>query len=121
MSVRRIQFAAFFVLLSAGTAVAEPGDLITAPDAILCISADSLDTATAPAGAKSQAVLRAMGCMRSEAGVRIRMMQESANGVWQVRFYPAGISGGVVLWGRPSAFTAPDGSRPRLIVNAHSD
>jgi hypothetical protein len=107
----RVQLAIFCTVLSFGTASADPEDMVTAPDAILCMSADSLDTATAPPVAKSQIVLRAMGCMRSQAGIRIRMMQ-NANGAWQVRFYPAGMSGGVVLWGRPSAFTAPDGARP---------
>jgi hypothetical protein len=32
-----------------------------------------------------------------------------------VRFYPQGISGGVMLWGRPEAFTAPDGTRPSAV------
>jgi hypothetical protein len=31
-------------------------------------------------------------------------------GVWSVRYRPEGISGGVMLWGRPSAFTLPDGT-----------
>ena len=59
--------------------------------------------------------------MNRVAPVNVLLDGEPFEGVWQVRFYPAGISGGVALWGRPSAFTAPDGSRPHLIVNAHSD
>ena len=94
-----------------GTAPADPDDLVTAPNAILCMNADSLQAATAPAVAKSQVVLRAMGCLRSEGGVRIQMIHDSPDGSWQVRFYPAGMSGGVVLWGQPSAFTSPDGGR----------
>jgi len=101
------------VLLGAGAAAAaDPEELITAPNAILCMSADSLGTATATPVAKSQVVLRAMGCMRSEAGVRTRVMRNTADGAWQVRFYPQGISGGLLLWGRPEAFISRDGSRP---------
>jgi hypothetical protein len=103
---------ALLIALSAGAAVAaEPDELITAPNAILCMSADSLNTATAPPVAKSQVVLQAMGCLRSEAGIRTRVVRNAPDGAWQVRFYPQGISGGVMLWGRPEAFTARDGSR----------
>jgi hypothetical protein len=91
-------------MLYAGTAVAETDELVTAPDAILCMSADSLDIATKPTVARSQTVLRAMGCMRSPGGIRTTMLRNASDGAWQVRFYPAGIGGGVVLWGRPEAF-----------------
>jgi hypothetical protein len=107
----RTILALLSIVLGVGTAVAEPDDMVTAPDAILCLSADNLATATRPAVAKSQLVLQAMGCMRSEAGVRTRVMRNTPDGAWQVRFYPQGISGGVVLWGRPSAFTSPDSAR----------
>ena len=104
------------VVLGAGAAAAEDSnELITAPNAILCMSADSLGTATAAPVAKSQVVLRAMGCLRSEAGVRTRIVRNTPDGAWQVRFYPQGISGGVMLWGRPEAFTAPDGTRPSAV------
>ena len=113
----RRHFAILTVVLSLGTAAsAEPDELVTAPNAILCMSADSLGTASAPAVAKSQVVLRAMGCLRSEAGVRTRVVRNTPDGAWQVRFYPQGISGGVVLWGRPEAFTARDGSRPSSVT-----
>lgn len=107
----RVQLAILPVLLSLGTAAADPAELVTAPDAILCMSADNLDAATKPPVAKSQVVLRAMGCLRSEAGIRTQVVRNAPDGSWQVRFYPEGMSGGVVLWGRPSSFTAPDGSR----------
>jgi hypothetical protein len=55
-----------------------------------------------------------MGCLRSEAGIRTRVVRNTPDGAWQVRFYPQGISGGVMLWGRPEAFTSRDGSRPGL-------
>jgi hypothetical protein len=107
--------ALLLLAFGAGTAAAaEPDELITAPNAILCMSADSLGTATAAPVAKSQVVLRAMGCLRSEAGIRTRVVRNTPDGAWQVRFYPQGISGGLMLWGRPEAFTARDGSRPGL-------
>jgi hypothetical protein len=31
-------------------------------------------------------------------------------GIWSVRYRPQGMSGGITLWGRPSAFTLPDGT-----------
>ena len=99
------------IVLSIGTAsAADPDEFVTAPDAILCLRADSL--ATAPAAGKSQAALRAMGCLRSEGGIRTRLVRNVSGGAWQVRFYPDGIGRGIVLWGRPSSFLAPDGSRP---------
>jgi hypothetical protein len=67
-------------------------------------------------GTAASVVLRAMGCLRSEAGVRTRVVRNTPDGAWQVRFYPQGISGGVVLWGRPEAFTARDGSRPSSVT-----
>ena len=107
----RVQLAIICAVLSFGTASADQDDLVTAPDAILCLNADSLETATAPPVAKSQVVLQAMGCLRSDAGVRTRMMQAVPGGLWQVRFYPTGMSGGVVLWGLPSAFSPANGLR----------
>jgi hypothetical protein len=109
----RILLAIACAIFSIGTASADQADLVTAPNAILCMSADSLETATAPPVAKSQVVLQAMGCLRSEAGIRTRMVQAAPGGLWQVRFYPVGISGGVVLWGRESAFVPADGSQAR--------
>ncbi len=107
----RIPLVILCTVLGIGTGSADPDDLVTAPNAILCMNADSLQAATAPAVARSQVVLRAMGCLRSEGGIPIRMIHDSPDGSWQVRFYPAGMSGGVVLWGQPSAFTSSDGSR----------
>jgi hypothetical protein len=106
-----ISLAIACAVLSIGTASADQDDLVTAPNAILCMSANSLETATAPSVAKSQVILQAMGCLRSEAGIRTRMVQAAPGGLWQVRFYPAGISGGVVLWARPSAFVPADRSQ----------
>ena len=54
-----------------------------------------------------------MGCIRSPAGIRIKPLEPAGNdGPMMVRFYPEGISQGVVLWGMPSAFT--DAERTRL-------
>ena len=89
---------------------AEPADeLVTAQNAILCVSPDNLDTANQSSVAKSQLVLRAMGCIRTETGIRARLLEGSdVPRPWRVRFYPAGISGGVELWGLPSSFTMPN-------------
>lgn len=107
------QLAILSVVLTVATAAAaDPQEFVTAPDAILCVSADNLKAAAKPAVAKRQTVLRAMGCLRSEPGIRTRIVRNAPDGSWQVRFYPEGISSGVVLWGRPSSFIAPDGSRP---------
>jgi len=96
-------------------AIAEPPEeLLTAPNAILCVSPDNLDTANQSSVAKSQLVLRAMGCIRTETGIRARLLEGSdVPRPWRVRFYPAGISGGVELWGLPSSFTMPD--RPKAL------
>ena len=40
----RIQLALLCVVLGIGTAAADQDDLVTAPNAILCLSADSLET-----------------------------------------------------------------------------
>ena len=114
----RIQLAILCAILGIGTASADQDDLVTAPDAILCMSAESLETATKAPVARSQTVLQAMGCLRSEAGIRTRMVQAVPGGLWQVRFYPAGMSGGVVLWGRPSAFVPADRPHRRSGVRA---
>jgi hypothetical protein len=111
----RLQFAILAIVLGTAAAAADPVELVTAPDAILCLSAENLAAATHPAVAKSQIVLRAMGCMRSQAGIRSRVVRNAPDGAWQVRFYPQGISGGVVLWGRPSSFTAPGGATPAAV------
>ena len=76
-----------------------------------------MQTANDPAVAKSAIVLQAMGCIRIEAGIRSRLLNGvSSDQPWQVRFYPAGISSGVVLWAMPSAFTAMDGSKPAPVT-----
>jgi hypothetical protein len=107
------------LLYGSASAVAEtPGDVVTAPDAVLCLDRDNVRTANKPAVARSQIVLRAMGCLRSEAGIPSRMLDRNAgNGPLRVRFYPAGISTGVVLWALPSAFTKRTASSEVLLAN----
>ena len=115
----RFQLIAIFLssLLSVGPAWAEmQGERITAPDAVLCLSPDNLDAANQPAVAQNQMVLRAMGCLRAESGVRARVMDSTGAVVGeplQVRFYPAGMSRGIILWGLPSAFVTQDGAQTR--------
>jgi hypothetical protein len=85
--------------------------LVTAADAVLCLSADNLDAAGTDRVAKSQDRLRGLGCLRSPAGVPATLLSGSANvAIWSVRFRPQGMSGGITLWGRATAFTLPDGT-----------
>jgi hypothetical protein len=96
-----------------------PGELVTAPDAILCASPDNLDVANQAQVAGSRVVLRGMGCVRIENGIRTRLLEGSdVRRPWRVRLYPIGISGGVELWGLPSSFTTPDGSKALPVRDA---
>jgi hypothetical protein len=102
---------AIAAILTAGPAVAgESRELLTAPEAVLCLSAGSLEAAGAGVR-KSQDRLRELGCLRSPAGVRATLESGADGGpVWSVRYRPQGMSGGITLWARPSSFTQPDGS-----------
>jgi hypothetical protein len=108
-----VHFRLFAILVAVAVtpAMAEvPDALITAPDAILCVRPGNLDIAHHPAVWNSQVVLKAMGCFRTEGGIKASLLERSDPGnIWRVRFYPIGINGGVVLWGLPSSFTKPDG------------
>jgi hypothetical protein len=101
---------AFILIVTASSAAAaEPKELATAPDAVLCLSADSL--AGAGRVSRSQDRLRDLGCLRSPAGVPATLLSGTdGEGIWSVRYRPQGMSGGITLWGRPSAFTLPDGT-----------
>jgi hypothetical protein len=100
-----------FLLLSALPSVAPaqgPVYLFTEPDAILCLRPENVDVANVPSVAENATVLRAMGCVKLEAGVRSRLManaEPGARNVVKVRLLPQGIPGGVVFWGRSNAFT----------------
>ena len=103
---------AWAITLIAPAAAQAPEELSTAADAILCLNPENLATANHPSVARSQLVLRAMGCLRVDSGIRSRLLAGAGlDSPWHVRFYPVGISAGVVLWGLPSSFTAPDGSQ----------
>ena len=105
---------ALILIVTAGSALAaEPKELATAPDAVLCLSADSLAGAgrVAKSQDKGQDRLRDLGCLRSPAGVPATWLSGAdGEGIWSVRYRPQGMSGGITLWGRPSAFTLPDGT-----------
>jgi len=107
-----MRFAILMVILGTGcAAAAEPTELMTVSDAVLCLSADRLDQAHAGQVAKNQERLRNIGCLRSLAGVPATLLSGAeGTATWSVRFRPEGISGGITLWGRPSAFTLPDGT-----------
>ena len=109
-----MRLSVLMLLAAAGAAAAaEPQEksteLVTAPDAVLCLDAGSLDNAHAGHAARSQARLQSLGCLRSPAGVPATLLNaKDEAGIWSVRFRPQGMSGGITLWGRPSAFTLPD-------------
>ena len=104
---------ALILIVTASSAVAaEPKELATAPDAVLCLSGGSLAAAgrVARGQDRSQDRLRDLGCLRSPAGVPATLLNGAeGEGIWSVRYRPQGMSGGITLWGRPSAFTLPDG------------
>jgi hypothetical protein len=101
---------ALILIVTAGSAAAaEPRELATASNAVLCLSAESL--ASAGRIARNQDRLRDLGCLRSPAGVPATLLSGAeGEGIWSVRYRPQGMSGGITLWGRPSAFTLPDGT-----------
>jgi hypothetical protein len=79
-------------------------DLRTSRDAILCLKPDALGLANKKPASESQKVLRTMGCFKSQAGVSVKLLKVNESGAWQVRYYPPGISRGVMFWGLSSAF-----------------
>lgn len=99
------------VLASSAALADEPRELVTAPDAVLCLDADHVGQATSGRAARDRSLLRELGCLRSPAGVPATLLSGSDGvGTWSVRFRPEGMSGGITLWGRPSSFRQPDGS-----------
>jgi hypothetical protein len=99
------------VLASGPATAAEPRELVTAPDAVLCLDAGSLDQTGDGPAAGAQHRLRGLGCLKSPAGVPATLLSTSEEaGKWSVRFRPQGMSGGITMWARPSAFTLPDGT-----------
>jgi hypothetical protein len=99
------------VLVSGSAVAADPRELVTAPDAVLCLDAGSLDQAGDGPAAGAQHRLRSLGCLKSPAGVPATLLSASEEaGKWTVRFRPQGMSGGITMWARPSAFTLPDGT-----------
>jgi hypothetical protein len=102
-------WALILIVTASSAAAAEPKELATAPDAVLCLSADSL--AGVGRVSRSKDRLRDLGCLRSPAGVPATLLSGTdGEGIWSVRYRPQGMSGGITLWGRPSAFTLPDGT-----------
>jgi hypothetical protein len=101
--MRAAVLAILGILASPSISGAEP-EVLTADRAVLCLSQENAAVAREPAVAKSQAVLRAMGCLRVGAGIRVEVLASNEDETWQVRFFPAGISRGVVLWAHASSF-----------------
>ena len=92
-----------------GGAHAASEELVTAPDAILCMQPGSLNQASQPEIAHNQQRLRGLQCMRTESGIPLTVIERTHASVWKVSFRPEGIPGGVPLWGRVTSFTTPDG------------
>jgi hypothetical protein len=109
-------------MLLSVAAHAEPrGELFTAPGAILCIQSDNVPVANDKRIIQHPTVLKRMGCIRSPGGVPIKIVERpDADGPWMVRFFPEGISRGVILWGLADAFAAADGSRPAAVSGVDS-
>ncbi len=107
-----LRLSVFMLVLACGAAAAaEPRELVTAHDAVLCLNAGSLDQAGDGPAAGAQQRLRSLGCLKSPAGVPATLLSASEEaGKWNVRFRPQGMSGGITMWARPSAFTLPDGT-----------
>jgi hypothetical protein len=102
-------WAVILIVTASSAMAAEPRELATASDAVLCLSAASV--AGAGQVASNQEQLRDLGCLRSPAGVPATLLSGAeSEGVWSVRYRPQGMSGGITLWGHPSAFTLPDGT-----------
>lgn len=111
MTIQMLFSALMLVLATGSAAAAEPRELVTAPDAVLCLDAGSLDQAGEGPAARTQNRLRSLGCLKSPGGVPATLLSGSEGaGLWSVRFRPQGMSGGITMWARPSAFTLPDGT-----------
>jgi hypothetical protein len=109
----RILAVILVLAAAAAQAVAEPRELVTAADAILCLRAGSLSEASQPEIAQSQQRLRGLHCMRTEPGIPLTVLERANASVWKISFRPQGIPGGVTLWGRITSFTTPDGAPER--------
>ena len=107
-----LRLSVLLLVLATGSAsAAEPKELVTAPDAVLCLDAGSLDQTGDGPAAGAQHRLRGLGCLKSPAGVPVTLLSTSEEaGKWNVRFRPQGMSGGITMWARPSAFTLPNGT-----------
>ena len=97
----------------ASQASAETKELVTADNAVLCLSAGNVDEATR--SGRSQDRLRSMQCLRIHAGIPLTVLDgdDSPTGPWKIKFRPEGISGGITMWGLPSWFALPDGTQLR--------
>jgi hypothetical protein len=104
--------AVIVLILAAGDARAAPlpSELVTAANAILCLSPDSLTEASQADVARSQQRLRGLRCMRIGSGIPLTVLERTSANVWKISFRPQGIPGGVTLWGRATSFTTPDGA-----------
>jgi hypothetical protein len=107
-SLTRILAVISVLILAAGSAsAAQPSELVTAANAILCLSPGSLTEASQ--AEMSQRRLRGLRCMRTGSGIPLTVLERTSANVWKISFRPQGIPGGVTLWGRATSFTTLDG------------
>ena len=107
--------AVILILLAAAAAqaaAAESRELVTAANAILCLRPGNLIEASQPEIVQSHQRLRGLRCMRADPGIPLTVLERSHDSIWKIRFRPAGIPGGVTLWGRVTSFTTPNGAPP---------
>ena len=68
-------------LISATTSAAAPQDLVTADQAVLCLSPVNLEEATQPQIARSLELLKELNCLRVGSGIRVTIMgSQESNG-----------------------------------------
>jgi hypothetical protein len=101
----RLGTASVLAAVLATGASAAPESLYTASGAVLCTLSDNVPIANDRRVLPYNTVLKRMGCFRSPAGVPITVLGRSeSDQPWMIRFFPRGISGGVVMYGLPHAF-----------------
>ena len=107
----RFTILAVMLAVASSQASAETKELVTADNAVLCLSAGNVGEATR--SGRSQDRLRGMQCIRIHAGIPLTVLDDDSTGPWKIRFRPEGISGGITMWGLPSSFALPDGTQLR--------
>jgi len=93
------------IALVAAVGSAPADEMRTVTSVILCAQPENVDTANIREVARSQIVLRAMGCIRVNPGTRFSLVTEGSDESepWLVRLYPGNSGASMLLWGMPSS------------------